>query len=459
MKRLALALSLVLVAACGPAASQSPSATPASTDTAATFGPTASPTQSPSSVPSPTTVAAGMIREVRADVARTGAGDPGGSTAQAVAAADAAFALRLYHELATGKGNLIYSPYSISTALSMTYGGAGGATAEQLATALGVGADPIAWHAGRNDVDGFLERPQPVDPDSGVTPLTIEPTNALFGQDGFAFRPAYLELLASDYGAGLQAVDFIVDAEAARAAINRWVAERTKDRISELLGPATVSEATRFVLVNAIYFKGSWAYEFEKKATKAAAFNRLDGTTVNAPIMHGTFAGDYVRGNGWQAVDIPYVGATMTVILPDAGRFDAVERQVDPAFLAELKTHPAFDFIHLGLPRWSSSTDVDLVENLKKLGVRDLFDPGAADLRGIADAGLYVSRVIHQATITVDEHGTEAAAATAVVGDTSGGGPDGEVSVAVDRPFLYVIRDGGTGEILFVGRVLDPTLQ
>ena len=459
MKRLALLLSLVIVAACGPVASLSPSAAPLPTAAAATSAPRASATASPSAVPSPTTVAAGMIREVRADLVRTGAGDPGGSGAQAVAAADAAFGLRLYRELATRKGNLIYSPYSISTALSMTYGGAGGTTAQQLAAALGVGADPTAWHAGRNDIDSFLERPQAVDPDSGVTPLTIEPTNALFGQDGFGFQPAYLELLARDYGAGLQAVDFMADSEAARGAINRWVAARTKDRIRELLAPATVSEATRFVLVNAIYFKGSWAYQFDKKATKSAAFRRLDGTSVNVPMMHGTFAGDYVRGDGWQAVDIPYLGATMTVILPDAGRFETVESQVDAAFLAKLKTHPAFDFVHLGLPRWSSSTDVDLVENLQKLGVRDLFDPGAADLRGIADARLYVSQVIHQATITVDEHGTEAAAATAVVGDTSGGGPDGEVSVTVDRPFLYVIRDGGTGEIMFAGRVTDPTLH
>lgn len=458
MKRLAVVLSLVIVAACGPAAAPSPSATPSATASAPS-GPAASPIASPSAVPSPTAAAAGTIREVRADLVRTGAGDPSGATAQAVAAADAAFALRLYHELATGKGNLIYSPYSISTALSMTYGGAGGATAEQLGAALGVGADPTAWHAGRNDIDGFLQRPQAVDPDTGVTPLTIEPTNALFGQGGFSFQPAYLELLASDYGAGLQAVDFVVDAEAARAAINRWVAARTKDRIRELLAPATVSAATRFVLVNAIYFKGSWAYQFDKKSTKAAAFHRLDGTSVNVPMMHDVFPGDYVRGDGWQAVDIPYIGATMTVILPDAGRFETVERQVDADFLARLKTHPAFDFIHLGLPRWSSSTDVDLVENLQKLGVRDLFDPAAADLRGIADAGLYVSQVIHQATITVDEHGTEAAAATAVIGDTSGGGPDGEVSVTVDRPFLYVIRDSGTGEILFAGRVLDPTLH
>jgi serpin B len=458
MKRLALLLSLVIVAACGPAVSLSPSATSSPTAAAATPAPPSSPTRAPSAVPSPTTAPIGTIREVRADLARASVGEPNGSNAQAVAAADAAFGLRLYQELATAKGNLIYSPYSISTALSMTYGGAGGATAGQLAAGLGVGADPQAWHAGRNDIDASLERPPAVD-DAGSTPLRIEPTNALFGQDGFPFQPAYLDLLASYYGAGLQALDFASDPEAARNAINRWVAARTMDRIRELLGRAAVDSATRFVLVNAIYFKGSWAYPFDKKATKAAAFHRVDGTSVSVPMMRGVFQGDYVRGDGWQAVDIPYSGATMTVILPDAGRFRAVERQVNADFLAGLANHRAFDMIHLGLPRWSSSTDLDLVKTLKALGVRDLFDPGAADLRGIADAGLYVGQVIHQANISVDEHGTEAAAATAVVGDTSGGGPDGEVSVTVDRPFLYVIRDGYTNEILFAGRVLDPTLQ
>ena len=458
MNRLALLLGLVIVAACGPAVSLSPSATPSPTAAPATSAPSSSPIQAPSAVPGPTTAAIGTIREVRADLARASVGEPNGSNAQAVAAADAAFGLRLYQALATGKGNLIYSPYSISTALSMTYGGAGGATADQLAAALGVGADPRAWHAGRNDIDGSLERPPAVD-DAGSTPLRIEPTNALFGQDGFSFQPAYLDLLATYYDAGLQALDFAADPEAARGAINRWVAGRTMDRIRELLGPAAVDSATRFVLVNAIYFKGSWTFPFDKKATKSAAFHRVDGTSVSVPMMRGVFQGEYVRGDGWQAIDIPYSGATMTVILPDAGRFRAVERQVNGDFLAGLANHRAFDVIHLGLPRWSSSTDLDLVTTLKALGISDLFDPGAADLRGIADAGLYVSEVIHQANISVDEHGTEAAAATAVVGDTTGGGPDGEVSVTVDRPFLYVIRDGYTNEILFAGRVLDPTLQ
>lgn len=458
MKRLAVLLTLAIAAGCSDATSPPPSAPsilPSRAPAVVPSGSAFTPADTPPTTPAPT-AGIGLIREVRADGSRASAGDTGGSTAKTVAAADAAFALRLYHELAARSANLIYSPYSISTALSMTYGGAGGSTAEQLAAVLGVGSDPAAWHAGRNDVGSYLDQP-PTDDPGGSTPLTIKPANALFGQDGFAFKPDYLALLAGGYGAGLQAINFAADPEAARAAINRWVAVRTENHIRQLLGPATVDAATRFVLVNAIYFKGSWAAPFKNSATKKAAFHRLAGATVQVPTMHGSIASDYRRGDGWQAVDLNYVNATMTVILPDAGKFAAVERRLDAKFLAELAAKRRYTEIHLSLPRWSSTTALDLVDDLMKLGVGDLFDPGRADLTGIADAGFYISQVVHQATITVDEAGTEAAAATAVVGDTTGGGPEDEVTVAVDRPFIYLIRDSNTGEILFAGRVLDPT--
>jgi serpin B len=455
MRRHAALLVLVVVAACGPARSPASSATstPVPSASPTPSAPSASP--SPFASPSPSAIA-GAIREVLADLDRLTPGDIGGPADQAVVTADAAFGLRLYHELVKGGGNLIYSPYSISTALSMTYAGARGTSATQLAGALGVGDDPSAWHQGRNDIDDALTRSATYETPDGSTPLTIEPTNALFGQDGFPFEPDYLELLARAYGAGLQALDFATDPDAGRQAINAWVADRTKQRISELLAPGKVTSSTRFVLVNAIFFKASWVAPFEKKLTKAAPFHRLDGTTVSTPLMHGSIDGNYIRGEDWQAVEVPYLGATMTVILPDAGRFATVEKRLDSGILAELAAHPRFNTIRLALPRWSSSTSADLNAILVRLGIRDLFDPEKADLRGIADAGLYISFVIHQANIDVDEAGTEAAAATAVGGDTSGGGPDGEVTVTVDRPFIFLIRDAASGEILFAGRVVDP---
>ena len=448
---------VLVVVACSPASSPLPSATPTPLPTVSPAPSTRAPSASPLASSSPSALA-GAIREVRADLGRLTAGDIGQSADQAVVKADAAFGLRLYHELVKGGGNLIYSPYSISTALSMTYAGARGTSATQLAAALGVGNDPIAWHQGRNDIDAALTRSASYETPDGSAPLAIEPTNAIFGQDGFPFEPDYLELLARAYGAGLQALDFATDPETGRQAINAWVAERTKQRIPELLAPGKVTSSTRFVLVNAIFFKASWAAPFEKKLTKAAPFHRLDGTTVSAPLMHASIDGNYVRAKDWQVVDLPYLGATMTVILPDAGRFASVERRLDGGILGELAAHPRFNKIHLALPRWSSSTSADLNDMLVSLGIRDVFDAEKADLSGIADAGLFISFVVHQANIDVDEAGTEAAAATAVGGDTSGGGPDGEVTVTVDRPFIYLIRDAASGEILFAGRVVDPSL-
>jgi serpin B len=456
MKRLLAALLvLVVVASCSPASSPVPSGTLTPVGTASPAPSTPSATASPIASAGPSAIA-GAIREVRADLARVAPADVTQGRGQAVVTADAGFGLRLYHELVKGGGNLIYSPYSISTALSMTYAGARGSSATQLAAVLGVGDDPTAWHRGRNDLEAALARSATLEP-SESTPLTIEPTNAIFGQDGFPFEPSYLELLASAYGAGLQALDFATDPEGGREAINAWVALQTKQRIPELLARGKVTGSTRFVLVNAIYFKGSWAAPFDKAQTGAARFHRLDGSAVVTQLMHGSLDGSYVRAKDWQAVEIPYVGATMTVILPDVSRFAAVERALDSGILNALTAHPRFTKVHLALPRWSSTTAAELNPALQRLGVRDLFDAGKADLRGIADAGLFISFVVHQANVDVDEAGTEAAAATAVGGDTSGGGPEGEVTVTVDRPFIFLIRDGLSGEILFAGRVVDPT--
>jgi serpin B len=249
------------------------------------------------------------IRSIRADVARAAGGNAGGSDAQRVVAGDTALATRVYQELAAEPGNFVYSPYSIGTALSITYGGARARTADQLAAALGIEAgDAGPWHRGRNDLDLWLERPIAIGPGDEYTPLTIEPTNALFWQDGFAFEPDYLELLARDYGAGLQTLDFAADPDAARAAINRRVATQTKDRIRELLAKGTIDDSTRFVLVNAIFFKASWVTPFDPALTTSGTFHRVDSTTVAAPTMHGTIDGDYERGDGWQMVAILYAG-------------------------------------------------------------------------------------------------------------------------------------------------------
>jgi serine protease inhibitor len=388
---------------------------------------------------------------------RLTAGEPTGALAQAVVRGDTALALRMYARLAGSDGNIVFSPYSISAALSMAMAGARGATADELAATLGAGADGAAWHGGRNDVDQWLTRPAPEGLPAGVEFMSLQPANALFGQDGVAFKQPFLDLLARDYGSGLQLLDFAADPEAGRGAINGWVADRTSDKIRNLLAPGTITDATRFVIVNAILFRASWSQPIEPSRTAPAPFHRLDGPTVQAPLMHATIQASYSRGDDWSAVDLGYLGATMTVLVPDTGRYAAVERALNPELLNTIEAKRQFALVHLSLPRWSSTTSADLVDHLKALGIHDLFDSERADLQGIADLPLSVSQVIHQATISVDEHGTEAAAATAIVGDTTGGGPDTEATLRIDRPFIYVIRDDGTGEILFAGRVLDPT--
>jgi serpin B len=394
------------------------------------------------------------IREVRAEAPRAAALPATQGILAEVVAGDRRFALTLYPLLAANPGNLFYSPYSISTALSMTYAGARGDTEVELAHALGI-ADSPSWHAQRNSMDLQLATPRTVP--NTFTPLKIEATNALFGQDGFPFEADYLSILASFYGAGLQTVDFATRAAAARDLINAWVAARTADRIRDLLPEGSVDAGTLAVLVNAIYFKANWLDQFDPKKTSEQSFSRLDGSSATADQMHLGLMTDYGAGDRWQAVRLHYAGnVSMLMIVPDSGAFATVEAEFDNDLLSQVDGGLAQAEVTLDLPKWESASAIDLKPPLEAAGIRDLFKPDAADLSGISKAGgLSVSSVLHQANITVDEQGTEAAAATAEM--VVGAAPAQRVTLSIDRPFLYLITDDVTGEILFVGRVLDPT--
>ncbi len=443
---------LLLVAACAPAAQ--PTAPPQTSASP----PPGSTVAAPTPTPLPVAQIDG-IAEQRSSAARLPLDSATREQLDALVAADTDFALRLYRQIvAAEQGNIFLSPYSISTALSMAFAGARGRTAEELAAILGVGPDPGVWHAARNrlelslaDVSGTLPS------GSEAVPLTLEPTNAVFGQLGYPFKTDFLDILAADYGAGMQAVNFASDTEAARVAINAWVAGRTRERIEELLQRGDIDPLTVAVLVNAIYFKASWMYGFDAEKTADTPFHLLDGSTRDVPMMHFTIAPklQYARGVGWQAVRLPYFGASMLVIVPEEGTFADIERDLDAAFLADLEQAMSETEVTLGLPRWESESMFGLVPQLQAMGIVDLFDDQRADLSGIADVEqLYVSDVIHQANVTVDEKGTEAAAATAVTVRALSAGPS--VSLIIDRPFLYLIRDNATGEILFLGRLLAP---
>ena len=415
--------------------------------------PTATPTQPPAAL---------AIHELKADVPRDQTVSQ--EDAAAVVAADGGFAFDLYQKLRQTKdGNFFFSPYSVSEALSMTYAGAGTLTSEQMASVLGIDIPAADWHTGRNSIDLQLTDASNRYVPDGAKPTKLAPINTVFGQENFPFENDWLSLLARDYGAGMQVVDFRTDPEACRQLINQWVSDQTNGRIKELLPKGSVINWTSFVLINAIYMRAAWTHPFDADNTDKHDFTLLSGSTVSADEMHQSIQTLYAAGDGWKAVELPYVSDfSMLVVVPDGGRFAEVERGLDYAQVQAISDKLADFDVTLALPKWESKTAMSMKSMLEDLGMSELFKRYDADLTGIADMhpyndNLFVSLVLHQANVTVDEKGTEAAAATAVIGDITGGPGPANRTLTIDRPFIYLIRDNVTGEILFLGRVLDPT--
>lgn len=369
-----------------------------------------------------------------------------------------AFGLALYGRVAAaGSGNLVLSPASIALALSMARAGARGQTAAEMDAVLrDLGTDAhAAWLAA---LDSALNSRTGTFQDQSGAPrdVTLRIVNAPFAQRGFALEQAYLDALAARFGAGLRLVDYISATEAARQAINDWVAGQTEQRIKELLAQGDVDGLTRLVLVNAIYLKAAWETPFAVEVTAPASFTRPNGSAVSVPMMHGGGELPYAAGDGWQAVELPYVGGklSMLVIVPDDLR--AFEAGFDDQVLAGIVSGLAAHQVILGLPKFGTESRLELGPVLAALGMPTAFSD-AADFSGITtQEPLLVSAVIHQANIDVDEKGTEAAAATAVVMRASAA-PGEPVTLTVDRPFLFAVRDVETGAVLFLGRIADPS--
>lgn len=395
--------------------------------------------------------------EIVSTVARRAADAP---SAAPLAGALDRFGGELYAAVTAGNDdqNVAVSAYSVAAALALTRAGARGVTRDEIDRALHLAS--IDADAGFNALDQALAARDTTrkTADGKTLSLTLSTANAVWGQRDFPIEQAFLDVLAEHYGAGMHVVDFAADTEGARRAINGWVSERTRAKIPELIKPDVLDPLVRMVLTNALYLKASWAFPFDSKATADATFSRLDGSTTTAPTMHQTEALGYAQGAGWRAVELPYVGneLAMIVVLPDAGRFAAIEQSLAQGlqpFAAAMK--PAQ--VRLALPRFTFRTATELSPVLKALGIVALFDPELADLSGITTADrLFVSDVIHEAYLAVTEEGTEAAAATAVVARVTSA-PAEPQEVTVDRPFLFAIRDRATGAVLMQGRVLDPT--
>jgi serpin B len=395
------------------------------------------------------------IALARADVPRASA-EP--ADAAAAGTSITALGLDLYRAVANGKTNVVLSPASVALALAMARAGARGQTAAEMdAVMRGLAADEhAAW---LNALDQALaSRSGTFKDDSGQgLPVALRIANAPFAQKGMPLEPAYLEALASRFGAGLRLVDYVAATEAARKLINGWVDGETEHRIPELLVPGILTADTRLTLVNAIYLKAPWLTPFPAESTVAGAFTRADGSTVVVPLMQATAAMLYAAGTGWQAVEIPYIGESlaMTVVVPDD--LATFEQALTADGFAAITGTLAETQVSLTFPKFSIETKAELADVLAALGMPSAFDD-RADFSGITTAEqLVISDVIHQANIDVDEKGTEAAAATAVVMRATAM-PAEPVSLRVDRPFLFALRDVPTGAILFLGRVADPSI-
>lgn len=417
---------------------------------------TSSPPTTTPSTPA-TTAPEGIGKEARSGAARTSA-DP--ALARGAATAVNRLGADLYARLSNGNtDNLVFSSASIMLALAMTRAGAKGVTGTEMDAVLHAsetGTDPSSLHRSLNALSAALEsRSREYTIEGQTLPVELAIANSLWGQDGVPWVDAFLDLLAAEYGAGMRLVDYATDPEAARAAINRWVSLNTNERIPELLAAGTITPDVVLALVNAIYLKAPWQIPFPPAATKDATFANADGSTTQVPMMNLNEAFVHAQGDGWQAVELPYVGGAlaMTLVVPDAGRLTDIEQRIGDGLLDTAVATAGKKQVKLGMPRFDIETKVELAKVMAALGMPTAFAPGAADFSGMtADRGLFIDLIVHQANITVDEKGTEAAAATAVVmRETSA--PNGDVDLTIDRPFLYAVRDVATGAVLFLGRV------
>ena len=372
-----------------------------------------------------------------------------------------AFALDLYHYLKDEEGNFFYSPYSISQALAMTYAGARGETEAEMATTLQFTLPQDRLHPAINALDQELASRSELGTyatELGDEGFRLRIVNALWGQQDYTFLPGFLDTLAENYGAGMRLLDYAADPECARRTINHWVSDQTEERIEELIPRGVIDKLTRLVLTNAIYFHASWSYPFDPDETAPGIFHLLDGGQVTVPMMRQSESIGYAAGEGFQAIGLPYQehALSMLLLIPEAGELASFEASLTPSRLDEILAIMENRPVHLTMPRFTIESSLGLVDTLRTLGMPAAFG-AEADFSGMdGTRALFIGEVLHQAFVSVDEAGTEAAAATAVM-VPMGISEREPVEVAVDRPFLFAIRDRKTGAILFFGRCTDPT--
>lgn len=378
--------------------------------------------------------------------------------AEQLVTGNTAFALDLYQTLKTLDANLFYSPYSLSLALAMTYAGARGNTETQMAQILHF-LPQDTLHPAFNALDLALTGQED---DEKAFELKI--ANSIWGQKDYIFEQLFLDTLAANYGAGLRLTDFASAPDPARVAINEWVSDQTNDRIKDLIPEGAIDALTRLVLANAIYFNAQWVHPFAAESTSDAPFNLLNGESINVSMMRMDEPAmlAYGQGTGYQAVELPYQGEQMSmlIVVPDVGAFPAFEGGLTPEQYTSVVSGLTPQMVNLILPKFTFETTFSLADTLAGMGMMDAFDPDRADFSGMdGTTDLYIAHVFHKAFVAVDEAGTEAAAASAVVMNVESALPMEGVMLFVDRPFLFFIRELETETILFAERVVRPEIM
>jgi serpin B len=365
------------------------------------------------------------------------------------------FAVELYQRLCVSEGNLFFSPYSISTALAMTYAGARDNTEKQMAKTLRFSLDQKHLHDAFADIEAKINDVQ----EAGNVELSV--ANSLWPQQDYRFLNEYLSLIKKHYGVSITPVDFKRAGEAARKMINKWVADRTQEKIRDLIQPGILDSLTRLVLANAIYFKGNWESQFKAYLTKDAPFHVSPTMSVQAPLMTQKQKFKYAETGALQILELPYVGEelSMIVLLPKKNDgLKQLENSLTVEKLKQWKRRSGKREVSVFLPRFTMTSTFRLDKTLVSMGMVDAFNGTKANFAGMDGrvGWLYIGAVVHKAFVDVNEEGTEAAAATAV-GIRALGMPAPPPTFLADHPFVFLIQENRTGSILFMGRLTDPT--
>lgn len=367
------------------------------------------------------------------------------------------FALELFQSLAEDDENLFLSPYSISLALAMTYAGARGSTEQQFSDTLNFPLPQNPLHPRFNRLDLDLTGEKEEFGDDEVFRLNI--VNAIWGQQGFEFLAPFLDTIAENYGAGLRLLDFQNAPDPSRVTINDWVSEQTEGKIEDLIPPDAINTLTRLVLTNGIYFNADWVSKFDESRTADGPFHLLDGGAVTVPMMRQIDPHPYAGGDDFQAVELLYRGrdTSMVILLPTDGQFEAFRDSLTATKLLSIIESLERQRVILSMPMFEFESEFSLRDTLTQMGMPDAFSPEDADFSGMTThRRLFIADVFHKAFVAVDEAGTEAAAATAVIVQLQRGSVNEPVVIDINRPFIFFIRDIETNTILFQGQVTNP---